>query len=61
MNRRQYVNRARHVVNTLEGEGSIKETELGQCLACPDDEARPIGNAGRLSVGLCCLDRTKAG
>ena len=55
--RRQYVNRARHVVNALEREGSIKGAKLGQCLACRDDETRPISNAGRFSVRVCRLDR----
>ncbi len=57
MYRRQYVNRARHVVNAFEREGSIKRAKLGQCLACRDDETCPISNAGRFSVRVRRLDR----
>jgi hypothetical protein len=61
--RRQYIDRTRHVMNTLEGEGSIERAKLGQGLPSGGDKARSIGDAccfgvrvGRLDRGLIDID-----
>ena len=59
VDRCQYVDRARHVVDALEREGSIERPELAQRLALRDAKGGTISYPGGFSVGICRLNRRR--